>query len=33
MSDVYELENARVVRRQWRSEDYAGFAAMKQTPT
>lgn len=32
MSNVYKLETARVVLRQWRSEDYAEFASMNADP-
>lgn len=32
MSNVYRLETARVVLRQWRSEDYAEFASMNADP-
>ena len=32
MSNSYQLETARVVLRQWRSEDYAEFASMNADP-
>ena len=32
MSNSYQLETARVVLRQWRSEDYAEFASMNAGP-
>lgn len=32
MNDIYRLETARIVLRQWRSDDYAKFARMNADP-